>query len=184
MLEPKYNFEFNDIDKLQEIIADKHKQYNHLYIFSTIFFILSIILCIIFAILNHHVLCFIFFFLFTTSFIPIHICCNVEEIYKQNKNILDIYDKITELKASCQISDIMLYYEYGYLKISYFDKNDILRKGSYRLNIDKNQLYYYKKQNYLFKGYYDVNKNQYILEIYIPYDTAKKYIIRRNKQYE
>lgn len=173
MLGPKYNFEFTDIDKLREIIADKHKQYNYLYIFSMILFILSIILCIIFAILNSHVLCFIFFFLFTTSFIPIYICCNGEEIYKQNKNILDMYNKITELNASDKVSDIRLCYQYGHLEISYFDENDILRKDSYRLNIDKNQLYYYKKQNYLIRGYYDINKNQYILEIYIPYDTIK-----------
>lgn len=86
MLEPKYNFEFTDIDKLREIIADKHKQYNYLCIFSMILFILSIILCIIFAILNSHVLCFTFFFLFTTSFISIHICCNV---YKNHNIVFD-----------------------------------------------------------------------------------------------
>lgn len=176
MLESKYNFEFTDIDKLREIVANKHKKYNYLFIFSMILFIVSSILCIISIILNHSAIKFpdfIFFFFFAASFIPIHICCNVEGIYKQNKNILDIYDKITELKVSHQISDIMLHYIHGYLEISYFDKNDILRKNSYRLNIDKAQLYYYKKQNYLFKGYYDVNKNQYILEIYIPYDTIK-----------
>ena len=84
-----------------------------------------------------------------------------------------MYNKITELNASGKVSDIRLCYQYGHLEISYFDENDILRKDSYRLNIDKNQLYYYKKQNYLIRGYYDVNKNQYILEIYIPYDTIK-----------
>lgn len=173
MLEPKYNFEFTDIDKLQEIVTEKHKEYNYLFIFSMILFILSIILCFIFAILNHHVLCFIFFFLLITSFIPIHICCNVEEIYNQNKSILDMYNKITELKAPGKVSDIRLCYQYGHLEISYFDENDILRKDSYCLNIDKTQLYYYKKQSYLIRGYYDINKNQYILEIYIPYDTIK-----------
>lgn len=151
MLGPKYNFEFTDIDKLQEIVTEKHKKYNYLYIFSIILLVLTLVLSIIFGIFNHHFLCLMFFFFFTTSFIPIHICCNVEEIYKQNKNILDMYNKITELKAPGKVSDIRLCYQYGHLEISYFDKNDILRKDSYRLNIDKNQLYYYKKQNYLIR---------------------------------
>jgi hypothetical protein len=173
MLRPKYNFEFSDIDKLREIVTEKKNKYNYLFIFSMILLVLTLVLSIIFAIFNHHFLCLMFFFFFTTSFIPIHICCNVEEIYKQNKNILDMYNKITELKASDKVSDIRLCYQYGHLEISYFDENDILRKDSYCLNIDKTQLYYYKKQNYLIRGYYDVNKNQYILEIYIPYDTIE-----------
>lgn len=37
MLGSKYNFEFTDIDKLQEIVTEKHKKYNYLYIFSIIF---------------------------------------------------------------------------------------------------------------------------------------------------
>lgn len=151
MLGPKYNFEFTDIDKLQEIVTEKHKKYNYLSIFSIILLVLTLVLSIIFGIFNHHFLCLMFFFFFTTSFIPIHICCNVEEIYKQNKNILDMYNKITELKAPGKVSDIRLCYQYGHLEISYFDENDILRKDSYRLNIDKNQLYYYKKQNYLIR---------------------------------
>jgi|GEM_PF-5005044 len=173
MLGPKYNFEFTDIDKLREIVIEKKNKYNYLFIFSMILLILTLVLSIIFCIFNHRLLCFIFFFFFTTSFIPIHICCNVEEIYNQNKSILDMYNKITELKASDKVSDIRLCYQYGHLEISYFDENDILRKDSYCLNIDKTQLYYYKKQNYLIRGYYDVNKNQYILEIYIPYNTIE-----------
>ena len=31
MLGSKYNFEFTDIDKLQEIVTEKHKKYNYLY---------------------------------------------------------------------------------------------------------------------------------------------------------
>lgn len=66
MLGPKYNFEFTDIDKLQEIVTKKHKKYNYLYIFSMILLVLTLVLSIIiiFGIFNHRFLCFIFFFSF------------------------------------------------------------------------------------------------------------------------
>ena len=60
MLGPKYNFEFTDIDKLQEIVAEKHKEYNYLFIFSMILLVLTLVLSIIFGIFNHHFLCLMF----------------------------------------------------------------------------------------------------------------------------